>query len=269
MNSDTMTKTPATIQDRIAALVRYIDDPGWRPERVHGHQNMGDWSSFRRCVPLAVLDELDPFPQVFADATLDDAGVSSHAALTLWHDLPHYASLKKISRVPPRWRRIAGEPHMLTRSGAIMHNGTLRHVITEAVVMHQGSGWVSPPVICPSVVGGVCEEAAPAAAAMCGAAFSYRYSATAEIESGNGTSVAIPLTLEGLRAVLRDRDRPEGGDRRPALLHLVAEHARRSRNSDDAGHVREHLRGKMLCHWRGWDVVLRPSIYDTERLRRA
>jgi hypothetical protein len=78
--------------------------------------------------------------------------------------------------------------------------------------------------------------------------------------------VADPVAC---RDLLRLRDKPEGRDRRAALLHWVRRHWRRGRRDPEAEHqVRAHLRGADTCSWFGLDCQIVPSKPDADNARR-
>ena len=96
-------------------------------------------------------------------------------------------------------------------------------------------------------------------------ALTHRYEWAVAIGFSDGPKVRLHSDPTGLRAMFRDRDKPETGDRRPALRHWVREHWRQSRNDEEAGHwVRRHLRGRIPFKWYGYDCEIRPSQFDLE-----
>jgi hypothetical protein len=96
--------------------------------------------------------------------------------------------------------------------------------------------------------------------------FQYRYHASMKVSVGEFGSIRIPMSLGQLREVLADRDKPSDGSRRKALLHIVKGHQRQI-SDGEAVSIREHLRGKIECPWRGHRITLEPSRYDAMRLR--
>jgi hypothetical protein len=247
-------------QKSIVALVNYLHDPGYLPRSVSGYRFCGNFSVFRRCTPVAVIAELEE-REVWMDATLDEAGVSSHSVFTLEDTMPLYFNMRK-GRIPPKFKRKAGEGHIIT--GTAHFEQSL--ICVDYAVTRHNNRWLVCDKNRAMIEGGKCgDEIAKIAAAIAGAAFNARYAAHMEFECGNGTSVALPVGLEQIKEILRDRDKPENGDRRPALIHLVRSHKRATLKNVDA--VREHLRGRVLCHWRGWDVALHPPQYVKDRLQ--
>lgn len=275
-----MTTQKQPTANAIEGFVNFLDAPNWTPGHVHGYNHSKDMSQFRRCIPLTALsgagvgygDEA----VFYGDGTPDLNNGRPFSILRIEDDLPEYHNIKRVRRLPPHVTCLPGEWYSLAQSANTKHLGITNDrrliVIKEYVRFRAGKFQLMPQS------GGeglgqpnhhLDKECAEWAAERCGfmfaASLAYRYLASMEIEAGNGTSTSIPLNLGQLREVLRDRDKPESGSRRPALVHLVRQH-NRNYEKDELVKVREHLRGKIECHWRGWDVVLRPSDYDVDRL---
>ena len=255
-------------QTKIEQFVKYIDDPSWIPKIIKGHKNITDLSMFRRCIPLNIFPEFNSHGGFFTDATLELAGVRSQSIITIKNDLPSYTHLKLLNKLPTGFSKLAGVPHMLYNAVDVKVLDPSRKsglFCSESAVYYNKGSWIPAKLIDPRWEGGVDPAVADTAMITAGVAFTYQYNASMEIESGNGTSVAIPLNLIQIREVLKDRDKPESGSRRPALIHLVNSH-KRITNNDDHALVREHLRGKIECNWRGWNVTIAPSLHDVVRL---
>jgi hypothetical protein len=255
-------------QDKIVSFVNYINDPLWKPERIRGYRlAFREMSIFRRCLPVNVLEEIERKDGFFRDSNLEIAGVQSQAAISITDTMPAYSLIKKIEKIPSHFKIRSGSPHMVYRASDvsdILRLDKPKMHATESLVFYRNGEWIPGRFTDPSRV--VDASAAGAALALAGVAMTYRYDATMEIESGNGTSVALPMNLVQIREVLKDRDKPESGDRRPALLHIVKAHKRCV--EDEQRQVHEYLRGKIECHWRGWDITLRQSVYDAQRVQK-
>lgn len=101
-------------------------------------------------------------------------------------------------------------------------------------------------------------------------ALTERYEWAVAVGFDDGPKLRLHSDPSGLRAMFRDRDKPETGDRRPALRHWVREHLRRKRsNPDDAAWVRKHFRGRVAFSWRGYDCEIRPSQFDIEQFEKG
>lgn len=100
---------------------------------------------------------------------------------------------------------------------------------------------------------------------MYGAALDARYKASLCLrEAGaQGLFARVCADLSDIRALLKHRD-PGNLPRRPALLHNVGGHHRKTKRA--SVNVREHFRGSYRCSWLGLDAYLVPSEYDMERL---
>lgn len=98
-----------------------------------------------------------------------------------------------------------------------------------------------------------------------GYALAGEYSWHVDIGWPGGMRVSLGTDAEGAREMLRGRD-VAPGERRKALVHWVAAHARKNRKSDDISWVRAHMRGEENAFWAGIPVVVRPSAYDVRRL---
>lgn len=245
-------------RDKLESLVEYLHDPAYIPLKHKGFAFTGDFSRFRRCVPV----EYDELAGVFPDATLEVAGTREQSIFQFDNEgLPQYSNLRA-QKLDPRFKRTAGTSYLLTTTTTL--NDWLL-CVDFALTNHAGK-WIRCPINKQSNIQGGSPERCVEKLAMLISGFSLteRYNAHLEFECGNGASVAIPLGLAQVKEVLRDRDKPETGNRRPALVHLVGQHVRMT--SDDACTVREHLRGKIVCKWRGWDVVVHPPRFDVERL---
>lgn len=259
-------------QNTIESFINYIDDGGFTPAHIKGMKTDKDLSSYRRCIPWSTLLEIDPYGEkefVFPDATLSMVNDAPFAVIRLENDLPQYSSLQRVRRLPPSISLQRGKYYKFSSSGTcgffgykgdanqlvnfthyLCERDGKYHLLHDSDIMNNNEGT---------------EE--NLAHGLSGMALAYSYFATMEIEQANKTSVALPLNLPQLREVLRDRDKPESGSRRPALLHLVRSHKRRLQDGDEI-RIKESLRGKISCHWRGWDITLRPSLFDSNRLRK-
>lgn len=98
--------------------------------------------------------------------------------------------------------------------------------------------------------------------------WSQRYLWYVKLTYFNSASVLLATDPTGVKGFFKLRDKPEGRDRRTALLHWVREHWRKSRKiKDDEIAVRAHLRGDDEFNWFGMKgQVLIPFELD-ERLK--
>lgn len=96
-------------------------------------------------------------------------------------------------------------------------------------------------------------------------ALTYRYEWGAQFSIGNSARVVVPTTPQGIRSLFDDRDKPVDRDRRAAIRHWVNEHMRR-KPAGSFSSIREHMRGQVKFSWRGFDVEILPSKFDTERV---
>lgn len=254
----------------VESFCSFVDDPTWVCRPLKGYLFDNDMSPYRRCVPLGVLRDLEP-DGVFMDATLSMSGSSWHSTVTLTRDLPAFSSVRYGKLDHHRWIPQSGKPIALYRAQNIrgLCGAKADTMVSIKSGFYERDGCYHPArVRSGSVVGGPGDvDGVSAIMSIVGSAFSERYSAHMEIPLRSGVSVSLPMNLRQIREVLADRDKPESGSRRPALVHLVSSHKRCS--ADEAVHVREHLRGKISCHWRGWDVTLHPSTFDIDRIGAA
>lgn len=266
----------------IEAFVTYADDPRWTAVRQRGFDLHNDMTGFRRSYPLFHMDGVgyENEPHLIMDATPDVTNDRPFSILTIRNDLPAYASLRPIRKIPGDFIPQAGRWYQfdMAMASAALHGGqgqqtlgslkryiALRggrfHFFNRRLALEDS---VLPVTIVKAGDDAMMERSCHTVSA---AALAYRYFASMEMPLANGTSVALPLSLGQVREVLRDRDKPESGSRRAALLHLVRSHNRKL-DDGDVARVREHLRGKEVCHWRGWDVIVRPSDFDAERIKK-
>lgn len=97
-------------------------------------------------------------------------------------------------------------------------------------------------------------------------ALNQRYDWSAVFSLDGSHPVRLQTDTRGVLALFSDREKPESGDRRPAIRHWVKEHFRRRRSSlDEYTTVRAHLRGNMKFNWRGFAVQICPSDYDRQK----
>jgi hypothetical protein len=82
-------------------------------------------------------------------------------------------------------------------------------------------------------------------------------------------SIRVLTDAVGVRALLRERDKPTEG-RRAALLHWVSEHWRSCRVDIEAeGFVRKHFRGAKEVNWCGYSCVVTPSAIEIGEAEQA
>jgi hypothetical protein len=82
------------------------------------------------------------------------------------------------------------------------------------------------------------------------------------------SSVLLPTDPTGIRALLKERDKPAGKKRRSALLHWVKDHYRKSRNNpDDLIKVQEYMRGTLDFSWFGFQGKIIPTHQERQWLR--
>lgn len=98
-----------------------------------------------------------------------------------------------------------------------------------------------------------------------GGALRTRYEWAAVFSFASGIRLRFGCSAEGALALFNDRDKPEEG-RRPALLHWVRRHWRKTSDVATARAVRKHLRGITQVSWRGMDVSIIPSEFDIEQV---
>lgn len=85
-----------------------------------------------------------------------------------------------------------------------------------------------------------------------------------------GARIRFPTDPTGVLSMFRDRNKPDDGSRRPALLHWVSEHYRKSRVDPEAEIlVREHLRGTRDFHWNGMICRVHPAEIPLTQLPRG
>ena len=70
----------------------------------------------------------------------------------------------------------------------------------------------------------------------------------------------------GVLQFLKFREKPDGKNRRDAVIHWVSEHWRKNRNDPDAEiNVRRHIRGSEVHRWHGMDVrIIVPEAEEIE-----
>jgi len=98
-----------------------------------------------------------------------------------------------------------------------------------------------------------------------------RYDWTIDIRSSpKRTGVRLETDAFGAEKILKERDRPEDRNRRPALRHWVAEHWRQTRRDPKMDKkIRDHLRGAESFRWLGYECRINPSPFDIERAAKA
>ncbi len=94
-------------------------------------------------------------------------------------------------------------------------------------------------------------------------ALTYRYEWGAQFSIAGSPRVIIPTTPAGVLELFNDRDKPADQDRRKALKHWVRQHLRK-RKRDSFARVRRHMRGETSFSWRGFDVTIIPSDFDSD-----
>lgn len=88
----------------------------------------------------------------------------------------------------------------------------------------------------------------------------YEWSVT--IQDNCGLSVRLATDVEGIKALLKERDKGENG-RRSALRAWITDHWRQMRSDPDQEvYVRRHLRGAQGFSWRGYKCQWRPAEFD-------
>lgn len=260
----------AKLTRAIDGLIRWMDKPRF-PEKCKGYAFTNDFSTFRRAIPIDAIDEMTAGDEFFMDNTLDIVGNRPQCITTLCKQtlLPLFCSIRRAPRKSGVIMQ-KGVPYQLDSSG-IKKDGGRNKLITLRSFVFLRDGRYYPGSHYDNRVGRIIktdDSLMKQAKAVSGAALTYYYHGQMEIPLVNGTSISMPLCLDQIREVLKDRDKPETGCRRPALAHLVRQH-RRNLKDGEAVRVREHLRGKISCHWRGWDVVIHPSAYDQDRLAKG
>lgn len=258
----------AIAANEIEGFVAFLDSPSWEPTSIPGHAKSNDVSVFKRCIPLIFRHAgYGDDAEFFQDGTPDVNGGRPVAMVRIEGDLPEYHSIRRVHRLPPNVRPLAGQWFRMSEGVNARKYGVAKDsrlvVINNYMRFKDGQFSVLPQADAPISYDPNSLEWEPGF--LFAFSLAYRYFASMEVGAGNGTSVSIPLSLPQLREVLKDRDKPESGGRRPSLIHLVRQHQRKMEDGDEI-RIREHLRGKIECHWRGWDIVLRPSDYDSDRL---
>lgn len=92
----------------------------------------------------------------------------------------------------------------------------------------------------------------------------YWHVAIGRLPNGQGPRVLIPTSASACLSLLRDRDAPEGRNRREALKHWVSAHYRDT-GSDNLSYVCQHLRANTKFTWHGFHCELLVSEYDYEK----
>jgi hypothetical protein len=271
---------------KIEYFVNYIDDNNLIARKSNRIDSIVDFSVFKRCFFLDLFFiDIKNYVR-FNDATLGIVNYKPISAVFLNDDgFPSFCSLKKITKLPT---------HIIRQSGTILkysktfnekdagynknnalsmftvfyaeRQGNLfplkdlsvdrRNTLLKAISLKNGDNSDEYPIVFNTL------------SLLANLALTVRYFAEMEIEISNGTSVSIQLDLAQLREVLNDREKRENGSRRAALLHLVSSHSRKL-SSEDIIKIKEHLRGKIECKWRGFDIKLHPSQYDSDRLQKV
>lgn len=261
--------------DTISSFVSFIDDPKWVCKELKGFAFNNNLSKYKRCVPIGMLDEIETTGDFFRDASLEIAGVSSHSVMTYALEMPAFTNVQYVNKVNQHeFKILAGRPIRVSFSQNITGllpeaGGDIAHLVScEKIVYELNGKYTQAKSVKSNCEGGndPSGHAIQVLMPVFASAFNERYNAHMEIPLKNGVSVSLPINLTQLKEVLRDRDKPESGDRRPSLINLVKAHKRTTQS--DMIKVREHFRGKIECAWRGWNVTLYPSIYDIERLEK-
>ncbi len=103
-----------------------------------------------------------------------------------------------------------------------------------------------------------------------GLAFEHYYQWSVVVGMPGGASVKFATTANGVKNMLSERDKGEGG-RRDALRAWIGEHWRKnSWNEEEEFYVRKHLRGGETFRWRGFECKWLPSqdaVNENERRR--
>jgi hypothetical protein len=107
---------------------------------------------------------------------------------------------------------------------------------------------------------------AQVASAACMTAFTFRYEWCVRFAYDSAPDFSLRVTPHAALVLFRDRDKPSEKSRRDSLLHWVRAHMRS--RGESAAHVREHLRGAVPFHWRGFTCTIRPSKFDIDRSQR-
>lgn len=109
------------------------------------------------------------------------------------------------------------------------------------------------------------------AQALIGLAFEHQYEWAVTIGVPNGPSLRFATTVDGIKQMLKERDKGDTG-RRQALRAWVSDHWRKTRwTEDEKTYVRKHLRGGEKFSWRGYECIWMPSneaIHENDRLRK-
>lgn len=210
---------------------------------------------FRRCIPWELIDIMGSERCVILNDHLEISGAYSHSIIGV-SDTTFFGNVKVERKTRNILMRHNGyREYSVSRCDSVEFKGkTTSVVVRNSVYCKNGE----------VITDNGSQSIIKLFKILCGSALTERYNAHAEIELVNGASVFVPLGLWQLKEILKDREKPENGNRRSALIHLVKQHKRNG--PEDAIRVREHLRGKIECHWRGWDVALWPSMYDVDRL---
>lgn len=94
-----------------------------------------------------------------------------------------------------------------------------------------------------------------------------RYCWSVSFSIYGGPIIRLETDPIGIRHLFKDREPPEGKDRKAALRNWVRDHWRKNRPCDDETeiYVRKHMRGRTEFKWGGFDCVVEPSQFDLEK----
>jgi hypothetical protein len=99
-----------------------------------------------------------------------------------------------------------------------------------------------------------------------GAALRHRYEWSAIFSFPTGLNLRFGTTAQGALSLFKDRDLEDGALRRSPLLHWVARHWRRGKNTADSlREISRYLRGKEQIEWHGLPVTIIPSEFEMEQ----
>ena len=272
----------------IEDFVSYIDDPQLVAKKTRFFNLQLDMSVFRRCFAFDLDIPKDNEDLFFQDATLSIVNYKPISTVHFQNGFPIFANLRRVSKLPPRVIIQSGVLHKLSmtfnQKDIGVSNKNIMSMRSSFLSERDGRFYTLKKRDCCFGEGSFGKDLIEHrmkfgnpleeddhntrnAYLLSGLALTNRYHAEMEIEISNGTSVSIPMNLSQIREVLSDRDKKETGSRRPALIHLVSKHSRKI-SEEDMILVREHLRGKIECKWRGFDIKLHPSQFDCDRLQK-
>lgn len=257
-------------QNYIESLVSFLDDPNYVPINGKRTNYPNDLSVYKKCIPANLLSEIDKNTEIFNDTILSDSGFNSFSIMDYFNELPSFGNLKYVNKLdkddvqktgllPGKILKHSIFADMTCLNKAIPR--TINNLFSSHLYVFEQNGEYKRM---PKLILDTENTSVSKAKEMSGFAFNHRYDALMEFPLINGITIAFPVNLAQIKEVLKDRDKPENGKRRSSLVHLVSQHKRETKQN--LIYVREHLRGKIECKWRGWDVTLHPSRYDIERL---